>query len=182
MNKQCISCLLIKDSTHFYYRKHTGSLNNKCKECVKLESKTTYSNNKEEVLSKKKEYFQLKKTELRVYKRNKCNKDYKENIQYKLKTVLRKRLWHALKGEWKSGSAVKDLGCSIVDFKLYLESKFEPGMNWDNYGKKWQIDHIRPLSSFDLTDARQLKDACNYNNLQPLFLIDHFKKSAMERL
>ena len=46
------------------------------------------------------------------------------------------------------------LECSFEEFKLYLESKFEPWMNWSNYGvydgllnSGWDIDHIIPLSS-----------------------------------
>jgi hypothetical protein len=59
----------------------------------------------------------------------------------------------ALKNNSKRGSAVKDLGCSIEELKIYLESKFLPGMSWDNWSPDgWHIDHIKPLSKFDLTD------------------------------
>jgi hypothetical protein len=49
-------------------------------------------------------------------------------------------------------------------------------MSWDNYGE-WQIDHIKPLSKFDLTDRQQLHEACNFNNLQPLWAEDNLAKS-----
>lgn len=46
------------------------------------------------------------------------------------------------------------IGCSYDDFKLYIESKFEPWMNWDNYGlynspscTGWDLDHIVPIFS-----------------------------------
>lgn len=78
----------------------------------------------------------------------------------------------------KSGSAIRDLGCSMEELKVYLESKFQPGMSWDNYSfTGWHIDHIIPLSSFDLTDPEQFKQACHYTNLQPLWAEDNFKKS-----
>jgi len=88
---------------------------------------------------------------------------------------LRLRLYHALNHNFKSGSAVRDLGCSISGLKLHLESKFQPDMTWDNYGE-WHIDHIKPLSKFDLTDRDQLLEACHYTNLQPLWAEENLKK------
>ena len=83
------------------------------------------------------------------------------------------------KGRFKS--ICKDLGCSIEEFKAYIESLFQPGMTWGNWGKgnnKWHIDHIRPISSFDLSDRDQLKKACHYSNLQPLWEVDNLIKGA----
>jgi hypothetical protein len=86
----------------------------------------------------------------------------------------------ALKGDYKSGSAVRDLGCSIEDLKIYLESKFLPGMSWDNWGKcngNWNVDHIKPLYTFDLTDREQFLIAAHYSNLQPLWFEDNMAKN-----
>jgi|ERR1035437_985180 hypothetical protein len=100
-------------------------------------------------------------------------------LNVKIKNSLRSRLSHALRGNFKSGSAVSNLGCSIDDLKKHLESQFEPWMNWDNYGvlqknkKTWNIDHKDPLSSFDLTDRVQLLDACRYTNLQPMLAYEN---------
>jgi hypothetical protein len=89
--------------------------------------------------------------------------------------LLRTRLAKALHRQSKSGSAVASLGCSVAKFKVYLESKFLPGMSWENHGE-WHIDHVKPLDSFDLTDPSQLLAACHYRNLQPLWAIDNIKK------
>ena len=51
-----------------------------------------------------------------------------------------------LKNNYKSGSAIKDLGCTVDKLKLHLESKFKLGMTWDNHGE-WHYDHIIPLCS-----------------------------------
>ena len=90
------------------------------------------------------------------------------NVNFRLAQNLRSRLYIALKGEIKLGSSVSDLGCSIEFFKQYLESKFLSGMSWENYGLKgWHIDHIKPLSTFHLSDPEQLTQARHYTNLQP---------------
>lgn len=99
----------------------------------------------------------------------------KKDVQYKLKKVLRSRLKNALNHNLKTGSAVNNLGCSVEELKLHLESKFQPGMNWDNHGD-WHIDHIKPLASFDLTKEDDLNLACHYTNLQPLWAIDNLIK------
>jgi hypothetical protein len=61
------------------------------------------------------------------------------------------------------------LGCSFNDCKQYLEQQFKPEMNWGNHGIIWEIDHIKPCDSFDLTDIEQQKQCFHYSNLQPLF-------------
>jgi len=81
-----------------------------------------------------------------------------------------------LKNNQKSGSAVVDLGCTIEELRIYLESKFQVGMTWDNYGE-WHIDHIIPLSKFNLEDREEFLKACNYENLQPLWAEANLKKS-----
>jgi hypothetical protein len=99
-------------------------------------------------------------------------------IHNKLKRLLRTRVSDALLGKKdKGGSAVRDLGCSIEELKAYIESKFMPGMTWENRGKKgWHIDHIIPLSAFNLSNEEQFRAACHYTNLQPLWAIDNIRK------
>lgn len=55
---------------------------------------------------------------------------------------------------------------------------FDENMSWENYGKVWHIDHIIPLSCFDLVDYDQVKIACHYSNLQPLLVEQNLKKGA----
>lgn len=97
--------------------------------------------------------------------------------QYKLLYNLRINLRSALKQNAKSGKTLDYLGCSLDEFKQYIETKFQPGMTWENYGKQgWEIDHIIPISKFDLTNESELKIACHYTNLQPLWGQDNRKK------
>jgi hypothetical protein len=99
--------------------------------------------------------------------------------QFKLSVSLRGRLRLAVKNGSRVGSAVRDLGCSIPELKAYLESLFEPGMSWGNWTSDgWHIDHIIPLAAFDLTDPWQLKQACHYTNLRPMWATENMRKGA----
>lgn len=104
----------------------------------------------------------------------------KEDVTYRLAINLRSRLYLALKTNAKTGSAVRDLGCSIEELKAHLESCFYPrstneAMSWGNYGRGgWQIDHIEPL--FMLSNGKTVKELCHYSNLQPLWGEDNLQK------
>lgn len=122
------------------------------------------------------------KTSASLYKRYGSNP-----LNRKIATNLRGRLSQAIRNNYKTGSAVKDLGCSIEELKIHLESKFYPNpetgemMTWSNYGRKgWHIDHIKPLCKFDLTSEVQLKEACNFINLQPLWVKDNLEKRHVD--
>ncbi len=140
-----------------------------------------HQDNKEEIKIKRKEYRSRKsyKEHRTDYNQKYFSKRYKEDLNYKLAHNLRTRIGSVLKQNIKVGSAIKDLGCSIDELKLHLESKFQPGMTWDNYGNKegcWNIDHITPLSKINLTIREEFLKACNYTNLQPLWFLDNIKK------
>jgi hypothetical protein len=101
---------------------------------------------------------------------------YHVDIQHKLRRLLRNRLYAAVVNN-RAGSAVEDLGCSIEEFKKYIELKFQPGMTWKNWSKHgWHIDHIKPISSLNLEDPEQIKIACHYTNLQPLWASENWSK------
>lgn len=72
------------------------------------------------------------------------------------------------------------LGCSTSDFIIYLESRFEQGMTWENHGVgvgKWQIDHIMPCAIFDLTKPEHQRRCFHFSNLQPLWASENARKS-----
>lgn len=105
-------------------------------------------------------------------------KAYKKLPMPSISTRMRKRLHQLFGRSSKSGRLVRFLGCSMPQFMNHLEMLFEPGMTWENRGRGWHVDHIRPLSSFDLTDQAQAAKACHYTNLQPLWAFDNLSKGA----
>lgn len=109
-----------------------------------------------------------------AWSRERCKID----MSYRLACRLRSRLSRAVRGI-SIGSAVRDLGLSIELFKAWIEGQFEEGMTWDNYGE-WELDHIRPLAAFDLTDREQFLVACNWQNYQPLWKADNRRKGRKQ--
>lgn len=142
-------------------------------EKYKMKDKIYSENNKEKIKVYQTQYRKKHRKESKNYEYNRYNFD----IYFKLRKRLRQRIRQALHNNQKSGSAVKDLGCSISELKTYLESKFQDGMGWDNYGfYGWHIDHIKPLSSFDLSNREEFLKACHYTNLQPMWAEENMKK------
>lgn len=181
MKKACTNCKEEKILDDFYKRSMVPDGHcSECKECSKRRNKRVhrnyYLNNKEDILEKNREYL---KTYKEIYKerRNKLNKEkLKTDVCFRLSHYLRRRINSAIKRDQRAGSAVSDLGCSVQFFKTYIESKFQNGMTWDNHGD-WHLDHIQPLSSFDLMDREQFLKAAHYTNYQPLWAEDNLKKS-----
>jgi hypothetical protein len=105
-------------------------------------------------------------------------KKYLENNpNFKLIHNTRVRINKALKLNLKHSSSVNLLDCSIEEYKQYLESKFSENMTWKNYGSYWDIDHIKPCASFNLSDPQQQKECFNYKNTQPLLKIENQRKN-----
>jgi len=96
------------------------------------------------------------------------NKRHKQKPLIRLKEALRSRVKEALRNNQKSGKTLELLGCSIVEWKTHLQSLFTGGMTWENYGRVWEIDHIRPCARFDLTNPEQQRQCFNWKNTQPL--------------
>lgn len=113
----------------------------------------------------------------RKYYRHKVETD----LSFRLRMDLRNRLRDALRNKRKTGSAVVLLGCSIDDLVAHLERQFKSGMNWGNWSLRgWHIDHRTALARFNLTDPEQLKAACHFTNLQPLWAAENIAKGARQ--
>ncbi len=75
----------------------------------------------------------------------------------------------------KFTSVVNLVGCSRTFLAGYIEAKFKPGMNWENRSQ-WHIDHILPVSSFNMLDLEEQKKCFHYTNLQPLWAHENCSK------
>ena len=132
-----------------------------------------YLNNREREIARQRKYRRENKEKININLRKKR----KLNMEHRIKCNLRTRIWEAIKGNNKSQSTIDLLGCSISLLKEHLAVRFKDNMNWDNYGE-WHIDHIRPCSSFDLSDPSQQQKCFHYTNLQPLWAKDNLSKGS----
>ena len=109
-----------------------------CDECYYIDAKIKYKQNKIKNPSK---YLASK---LSLYIKEYAKKGWAKNTTRKL---------------------IDYLGIDIDDYKNYIESLWETGMNWDNTNE-WHIDHIIPRSWFNQSE-RNVKAALNWRNTRP---------------
>jgi len=170
--KFCSLCSISKPLDSFSKDKKSGKHGIVCKACknnkyrgkYKQYSSDNYQRNKESVKLANKEYRLKNKDKCREYKR----KQKKKPVE-KIRSHLRKRLKKLLDGRYQHSGSV---GCSRKELMTHLESKFLHGMTWENYGSgadKWHVDHIKPISLFNLEIAEDRKAANHFSNLQPLW-------------
>lgn len=103
---------------------------------------------------------------------------YRNDVLFRLAKHVRRgvqRVTNAVKKDRELRS-LEYLGCSLEEFKSYIESLWTEGMNWDNHGE-WHIDHKIPLSWF-IKNSNNPWEANHYLNLQPLWATDNFKKGS----
>jgi hypothetical protein len=115
------------------------------------------------------------RTYMRTYHRTRRSCD----IAFRLLCAMRHRIWLALKGGAKSQTTMLLVGCDMPSLKAHLESFFQSGMSWGNYGNRrgnWSVDHIRPCASFNLLEPEQQRQCFHYTNLQPMWHIDNILK------
>lgn len=126
-----------------------------------FEYEKNYREKNREKINKRMKKYRTRKNKYEVRRR-------KNNLQARLKHVLRNRLHSCIKNKIKSNSALILLGCSIHKLKQYIEKQFTNKMTWKNYGKYWEIDHIRPCCTFDLSKKSEQRKCFHYTNLRPL--------------
>lgn len=160
----------IKEYSKKYYEDNRDIIIEKVKKWVNNnQNKKQNYNNKwfSEHPDYNKNYYKKNKEKILKYQRYRLIND----SLFKLKRVLRRTISRSLIN--KKNKTHEILGCSFEEFKIHLESKFEPWMNWGNYGLYngelnygWDIDHIIPLASVKYEE--ELINLNHYTNLQPL--------------
>ena len=133
-----------------------------------------------------KAYYEANKEELKA-KRKSFREDNKEkerarwkacysNIPFKLLQMVKVGVYRASGKKVKKQEAMDLLECTFEEYQDYLESKFQPGMTWENHTRDgWHIDHILPLNESEISQEEKLK-RLHYTNTQPLWAKDNINK------
>jgi len=112
------------------------------------------------------------------YNRERASRD----PEFKAMNVIRVRINQAIRRRGVSRPkhrTEKFLGCTWPAFLKHIESLFQPGMTWSNWGREsWHIDHIVPLAAFDLSDPAECMVACHFRNHRPLWASENMGKAA----
>lgn len=206
--KICSKCNVEKELTEFHTdsrEKDKKSVH--CKLCRKSANRARYLVDKEKILLNIKKYYHENKEAIRVTVKNNYTPERRSKYLEKKKSYRKTDRSKQLRKDWlaknpvytllknlrgrhqpffryniKQGldySTTKDLGCSAEFFKQYIESKFEGGMTWDNYGIGngfWNLDHIISLD-YAIKNNLNLKYILHYLNLQPMWAISNIQKS-----
>ena len=200
--KRCSRCKIEKEEICFGKNKNQkDGLNLWCKECACASRRLYYQNNIELEHQRMREYHHKRQANDAEFRKKRCdrNKVYSkkyygtphgkekrslqmkrlmQNPKYRVARQMRFNVWRSLQNQLtgkngKAGRHWEDLvGYTIEKLMEHLESKFGPGMTWDNYGEGgWQIDHIVPMSWFDIKEAgdAEFKRCWLLGNLQPLW-------------
>jgi len=144
--KECYKCLKLKDLSDFPTRKTNHGYRHECKTC------------KQEGLH---EYYQTTYNEVR---RNRI----KQDPNLRLIRAQRNYVYKCLtKFKNKNKCSLQYLNCDLTHLKKWIEYQFDHDMSWDNYGTLWTVDHVLPLSQFNLLNASEQYIAFDWKNLQP---------------
>jgi hypothetical protein len=150
--------------------------------------KEYYKKNKEIFITRKQEWRKL--NPVKAYQEGKNYRDkYRDKVNeysrlwketkrftdpcYKIKENISRRLRY----EFKKEKSTNDyLPYSIEQLKISLETKFIDGMNWNNYGSHWHIDHKIPCKAWNQKDTLDLYMCWHKLNLQPMWKLENIRK------
>ena len=157
------------------------SLVKKCSKCGIISLKSNFYKDKSRqdglhpyCISCKKEYFQQNKEKINEYKKQYIKNRIKTDVNYRLITNTRSRIYKSLKGITKQSSTKEILGIDVDTYRKWIEFQFTPEMNWSNI----EIDHVKAICMFDVSDDEQLKEAFSWKTTQPLLKQDNRQKGT----
>ena len=194
--KKCTKCEEIKGLAEFHVcRLGAGGVASKCKSCASVLRRKWYEGAAEtqrrlvaEWAANNRDKKRAKDSAWKRANRDKCRESGRRSdakrratpagkIAHRVSVNVRQCLLR--QGRTKGGRTFDALGYTPAELMTHLERQFVKGMSWENMGE-WHIDHIVPLSSFDLEslESGDFKRAWSLPNLRPMWGTDNVRKHA----
>lgn len=149
-----------------------------CLTCHKKQIYDWHKNNPEKAAAKHKKHRDKVIERYREGRNAHVRKRYRRDVEFRLSIMLRSHLRRLRDHvDDPSGHSISALPYSSRDLKAHLESLFQPGMSWGNYGD-WHIDHIKSVKAFlaeGVTDPAKINAL---ENLQPLWAAENISKGS----
>lgn len=198
LNQTCTTCTQSKPQSSFLKSRPI------CKDCNNKKRRTKYESNEQhrsKTILQAIEFKQKKSAERRKKKleeigtgnkkcsvcstikleskfrhnRLRCKDCEKNEPLLKFKRNVRGRIWYAL-GKCKPMHTIEYLGCSSEEYQNWIFN-YDERYTLDNRGSVWHIDHVIPLSRFDLEDIEEQMVAFNWRNTMPLLASENLSKN-----
>jgi hypothetical protein len=109
------------------------------------------------------------------HNRLKCRTCERDDPKERFKRNVRSRIYIALKQN-KTMRTIKYLGCCSYEYLSWILHNDE-NFTLENQGKEWHIDHVIPLSRFNLDDDAEQLIAFNWRNTMPLSVKENLSKN-----
>ena len=108
------------------------------------------------------------------YNRKKCKDCEREDPYLKLTRCVRNRIY--IKMMNKSKHSIEYLGCNYDEYFKWIFS-INPEFTMENHGTIWHIDHVIPLSHFNMENEEEQLIAFNWRNTTPLLAKENLIKN-----
>jgi hypothetical protein len=163
---------MLKNKDKIKKWQHNNYIKNK--EIILNRNENWRDKNLEKVKKKNKEWIIKNIDKFRARQRQYLKKRYYNDLNFKIANILRSQVIHALNRYTISGKiySSKKYGISYNNIIKKLINTLPQDYNQQDY----HIDHIRPLSSFNLENSEEVKKAFDSNNLQWLLARDNLSK------
>lgn len=182
----------IQESTRERYQKNRDRnlitkrlYHNKNREKANAISRRYHAANRDLSNAKRRDYYVNHRAETnekdRIRGKERHRKLYGKDPSYTLRTRISALLRYSLKHGGKSKSLNDILDYSIEELRAHIESLFTENMSWDSFMRgEIHIDHIRPISSFNIEsiDDQDFKECWAISNLRPLWAFDNLSKGS----
>lgn len=142
-----------------------------------------YYQHHDEALARIRRYYVVNKRRKNASRNRLLKVQRQRDPGFRLRSYFRSRLATLVraKGPKRFSSSHDVLTYSSTELRQHLEALFAAGMSWENYGRVWEVDHIVPVTQFDLTRVDEARTCFALKNLRPLRVAENRRRFHADR-